>query len=182
MSLIARTELVRIGRILRPCGLEGALWAQPETTLPEEYPPPAELILDGGRGLLRCAVRSWDTLGGYKAGQRWRILLEGISTRETAEPLRSAELFLEPHALPAQGSETYFQDDLIGCLAVNEAGVPLGKVSGILSTRENDVLELRLQEGGASLLLPFTEEIVREVALSKRRIVVRPLPGMAPLL
>ena len=54
----------------------------------------------------------------------------------------------------------------------------LGRLNSILRGGGNDVYVIG--EGKAQILLPAVQDVVREVDLKRRRIVVSPTPGLLP--
>jgi 16S rRNA processing protein RimM len=169
--LIDRERLVCIGRVADAHGLQGELKVKPLTDTPSYYESRATVILDAGQGLTRHAVRSMRS-----AGAHWIVALEGVTVREAALALKGAELLLdESEVRPLEPGE-YFLDDLIGCAVEDEAGRPLGRVSGVIETGANDVLAVAT--GTGETLVPVTDEVVRQVDTAARRIRIAPLPGL----
>jgi 16S rRNA processing protein RimM len=99
--------------------------------------------------------------------------LEGIDSRNAAEPLVGSTIFvfrdeLEP---PAEGE--FFQGDLVGLSAVTDKGEPLGVVEEIWNTGPIPNLVIRAA-GRPEIVVPFVDEFVPHVDLSEGRIVVHP--------
>jgi 16S rRNA processing protein RimM len=171
MVLIDRERLVCIGKVLDAHGMQGELKVKPFTDTPSYYEARAEVIVDNGKGLQPHAVRHI-----RNAGALWVVALEGVTERESALALKGAELLLDASELrPLQEGE-YFLDDLIGCEVEDLEGTRLGRVRGVIETGANDVLEVATEAGEA--LVPMTEEVVRQVDLTARRIRIAPLPGL----
>jgi 16S rRNA processing protein RimM len=106
------------------------------------------------------------------AAKETLLVLEGVSGRTPAEKLvgSSVRLFREDLPPPAEGE--FFQGDLVGLAAVNEAGEPLGTVEEIWET--GPVPNLVIRRGAEELVVPFVDEFVTTVDLAGGRIVVRP--------
>jgi 16S rRNA processing protein RimM len=101
------------------------------------------------------------------------VVLEGVDSREAAEALVGAKVFvfredLEP---PAEGE--FFQGDLVGLTAVDESGAELGRVEEIWSTGEVPNIVIRSPKR-PELVVPFADEFVPSVDLATQRIVIRP--------
>ncbi|HZG69232.1 MAG TPA: PRC-barrel domain-containing protein, partial [Herpetosiphonaceae bacterium] len=56
-------------------------------------------------------------------------------------------------------------------------GEVLGTVDEVLETGANDVLVVR-RESGEEALIPMTREVVKELDLAARRIVIEPIQGL----
>jgi 16S rRNA processing protein RimM len=95
-----------------------------------------------------------------------------IRTREEAEKLVGATVFVFREELEPPKQGEYFQGDLVGLQAVSEEGRQLGSVEEIWSTGEVPTLVIRQRD--EELLVPFADDFVGEVDIEGRRIVVRP--------
>jgi 16S rRNA processing protein RimM len=145
------TELVTVGRVGRPHGVEGAFVVEGASDAPERFAVGAELLVDGEPA---CVVESkW-------ARGRPVIRLE----RAVA---RGAELAIRRAALPEPEVDSYYVFELRGLEVVEEGGAPLGRVRDVAHYPANDVLEL-----DTGLDLPLVEACVTEIDLEHRRILV----------
>jgi len=99
-----------------------------------------------------------------------RVAFETIETREAAEDLVGAGLFIDRSELPELEKDTWYWYDLIG-LAVYEDETYIGQVDNIFATGANDVLVVK-DEDGAERLIPVIESIVRQIDLEKKAIQV----------
>ncbi len=170
MALIDRDRLVCIGKVMEPHGLKGELKVKPLTSDPEYYEDCEAAFFDGGTGLRPFNIRNIR----YGSG-RWIVALEGVEDRDAANGLRGAEVLLDEARLKPLGEDEYFTDDLIGCEVFDLSGRPLGRVTALIETGANDVLEV---EGGQGrTLVPVTEEVVKQIDARARRIEIDPLPG-----
>ncbi len=90
--------------------------------------------------------------------------LKGISTREEADALKGVEFFVDRDRLPdVEDDSTFYFEDLIGLVAINENGSALGQVVAVQNFGAGDLLEVRPATGGATVLVPFTREIVPDI-------------------
>lgn len=117
-------------------------------------------------GLLR--VRQW-----RRQGPRLVARLAEVESRDQAEALRGARLFVERKDLPRAEEGTWYWHDLIGLAAYNREGRPLGRVEGLLDAGVHDVLEIRRDHPASNLLVPFVPgHFVDEVDLDAGHILV----------
>jgi 16S rRNA processing protein RimM len=86
--------------------------------------------------------------------------------RSAAEALRGLEVTVDAALLPPLDEDEYLHVDLIGCSVVAQER-DLGRVTAVHEYPANDVLEL---DGGE--MIPFVEEVVLELDIPGRRIVV----------
>lgn len=90
--------------------------------------------------------------------------LKGVSTREEADALKGVEFYVDRNRLPdVEDDSTFYFEDLIGLVAINENGSALGQVVAVQNFGASDLLEVRPATGGATVLVPFTREIVPDI-------------------
>ena len=100
--------------------------------------------------------------------------VKGVTTREGAEALNGTKLYLPRAALPEGEEGAWYVADLIGLLAVDASGAPLGTVVGVHNFGASDLVEVAPAHGGETLLVPFTEAAVPEVDIENGRLVLIP--------
>ncbi len=149
-----REELVVVGRVGRPHGVDGAFVVEAASEDPSRFRVGARLLVDGE---LATVVNSRQVGGGRRA----------IKLDRRAE--RGAELAVPRTALAPLDSDSYYVADLLGLDVIDEHGVRVGLVRDVVPGPANDALEL-----DTGLLLPLVEDCVREVDLESRRILLNP--------
>ncbi|MET0406111.1 MAG: ribosome maturation factor RimM [Cystobacter sp.] len=101
------------------------------------------------------------------------VVFEGVERREEAEALVGATVFVFREDLEQPEEDEYFQGDLVGLTAVDEAGNVLGRVEEIWATGEVPNLVIRA-EGREEMVVPFADDFVSTVDIPGGRIVVKP--------
>ena len=153
-----------MGRVSAPFGVAGWIRVQPYTELSESLLSYRTWWLGSGsewkeHRVARAQVR----------GPELIAKLEGCDDRDTAAGLRGDEVAVQRAELPATAAKEWYWADLIGLRVVNAAGDELGRLTRILRTGANDVLVV---EGARERLIPFIEDVIREVDLSAGVILV----------
>jgi 16S rRNA processing protein RimM len=100
--------------------------------------------------------------------------LRGILDRSAAERLAGVKLFVPRACLPPVATDEFYHVDLIGLRAITAEGAEIGTVMAVHDFGAGDILELRLAQSDATLMLPFTATCVPEVDLARGRIMVVP--------
>src|SRR5262249_47302758 len=103
----------------------------------------------------------------------------GVGDRNAAERLAHLRLFVPRERLPPPAVDEFYHADLIGLRAVTADGTEVGTGAAIHDFRAGDILELRPQAGGTTIMVPFTAAFVPSVDIAGGRIVVAP-PEDAP--
>ncbi len=147
-------ELVPVGRVGRPHGLDGAFFV--------EDPSDDRRWFKAGARLLAAGVEVEVVASRRGAGGRPVIRLD--------RPVeRGARLEIPREALPPTGEDEYYTFELIGLEVVEEGGRGLGRVEAVHPGPANDALDL-----GNGLLLPLVGACVLAVELEAGRILVAP--------
>jgi 16S rRNA processing protein RimM len=149
-----RDTFVRVGRVGRPHGVDGAFVVEDGSEDPSRFEVGAQLILDGK---LATVVTSRQVGKGRRA----------IKLDRRAE--RGAELTVLRDALPPLENGSFYVADLVGMEVVDEHGAHIGVVRDVVPGPANDAIEL-----DTGVLLPLVEDCVRDVDLEGRRVVLNP--------
>ena len=153
---------VVLGRVGAPHGLQGWVKVQSFTEPLEGIVSYGPWELVRGASLGRRAVLEWK-----RAGSGIAVLLEGVGTREEAQALTGAEVLVERSALAEPGPGEVYWHDLMGLEAFSLAGVPLGRVTGVMELPAHPVLVLR---GERERLVPLVRERLAGVDLAAGRL------------
>lgn len=163
-----------IGEIVAPFGLTGEMKVRLETDFPERFERLRTVCVR--RSPEQAELHTVESARPHKG--QILLKLRGIATIEAAEALRNTFLQVRPQDAVRLPKNEYYIHDLIGCDVVTDDARPLGRLNSILRGGGNDVYVIG--EGKAEILLPAIKEVVREVDLQRRRIVVSPTPGLLP--
>ena len=145
------TELVRIGRVGKPHGLDGSFFVEQASKDESRFAEGATLRLDGEPATVVASKRS---------GGRPVIRLD-------REAPRGAELSVPRSELPPTEEHEYYAFELAGLAVEEDGGRELGRVTDVQPGIANDVLQL-----DSGLALPLVDACVLEVDLDQRRILV----------
>lgn len=150
-------ELLNVGRIGRPHGLDGSFHVtQPRERVLGEA---TTLVLDGATVDI---VRH----DGTPAAPILR--LRGITTREQVEAVRGADLFVPREAAPPLEEDEWLAEDLVGCRVV-DGETRIGVVAKLLPYPSCELLEVQRPEPGTkALLVPLISDAVRTVDVQEK--------------
>jgi len=169
-------QLVVIGEIVRAHGLRGEVRVTPLTDHPERFDDLAECVLwDPARDR-----RQWRRIVATRR-QHAAVLvaLEGCGSLQDAGALTGWLVALpRDRALPlAPGA--FYAWQLEGCRVLTEDGHEVGAVTGIERGAAQDLWVVETTE--RQHLIPAVSEIVVDVDLTARRVVIRPPAGLLDL-
>jgi 16S rRNA processing protein RimM len=72
----------------------------------------------------------------------------------------------------------FYYNEIVGCEVITDTGEILGKVKEILSPGANDVWVVQRTGKGKDILLPYIEDVVKEVDIQEKKIIVHILEGL----
>ncbi|MDC0033618.1 ribosome maturation factor RimM [Alphaproteobacteria bacterium] len=103
--------------------------------------------------------------------------IPGVTDRNAAEALRGMRLFVPRAVLPAPDADEFYFDDLTGLSVETTDGVTLGAVISVQDFGTGPMLEVG-ETRGATILVPFTHDVVPVVDLVAGRIEIDPPFGL----
>ena len=166
-------DQICVGAISGAFGVRGEVRLKSFTAEPEAIATYGPLFTeDGGRSFTARIT------GAVSGGLSARLV--GVATREEAEALRGVQLFAGRDRLPALPDDEFYHADLIGLVVQDTGGAPLGRVTAVHNHGAGDLLEVQPPGGGATVLLPFTREVVPTVDLAAKCLVADPPGGLFP--
>jgi 16S rRNA processing protein RimM len=112
-------------------------------------------LIHGTAGWQSCRVLDSGHSGGALTAK-----LDVADTRDAAQGLVGKEIGVHRSQLPQLPAGQYYWFDLVGLRVVTGAGREFGKVTGLLETGANDVLEV--EAAGKRILIPFVPGAIVE--------------------
>jgi 16S rRNA processing protein RimM len=173
---VAADRLVAIGEIGRPHGVRGEVRVTPLTDHPERFERLRECLLwDEARDRrLPCRIRA-----ARAQGEALVVALAGYDSPEAVRALTGWLLAVpESEVLPAPEGH-FYPWQLVGCRVLTEDGREIGSVLRIEGSGAQDLWVVGA--AGREHLVPAVADIVREVDLDGRRVVIRPPEGLLEL-
>jgi 16S rRNA processing protein RimM len=168
-------NLLLVGTVIRPHGLEGLLRIR-------SYAESEKTFLNSGKvflGLASGETREHRVLSVVGHRNDFLMKLEGLSTLDEAESCRNAAILIDKGALGREAEDEYFWHELIGLEVYLNTGEPLGTLKHILPTGSTDIYVV--QKGEKELLVPAIHEVVQEIDLAGKRMIISEMEGLFDL-
>lgn len=153
-----------IGKIRRPHGVKGEVLFETRTTFPERIKPGIRVYISEKKTTFTIeSVRP----------QKENLLVKfkEISDCDEAGIYRNQMVYVQAKGLPALVEDEFYFHELIGLEVRTERGEWLGQVDEIIETGANEVLVVKGE--GKEHLFPFLKDVVLNVNLDKKEIIVR---------
>jgi 16S rRNA processing protein RimM len=161
---------VVVGVVAKPHGIRGDVTVQNRSDNPDRWKV-GSVVFDRDGTAYR--IRDVRTYG----ATRLLVRFEGLDDRASTEALRGRELLVPESWLPRLADGEWWPHQIEGCRVVTEAGRDLGVVTEVVANPAND-LWVAVDASGTETLLPALADLLREVDIDAKRIVVRDVPGL----
>jgi 16S rRNA processing protein RimM len=164
--------LIRIGCVSGAHGLRGAIRVRLDN-------PDSSLLQRVDRVTLAQQGKPAEyRLAGVQATSegRYKVKLDGVTDADHAGRLRGASVMVAVDVLPPTTAGEFYYFQAVGCGVVTTKGSAVGIIEEVFFNGANEVWVIR--SPGAEHLVPVVEDIVKEIDLSARRVVIEPVPGL----
>ena len=176
--MIEKEKWMSIGEIVAPQGLKGDIRLKPSSDFPERFTKP-------GKRWIQKANESPTEIklikGTLIPGKSIYVLsIEGVTNRSSAEKIIGWSLVIPIKNRPSLKNDEYHYFDLVGLEArIGTNKTLIGYVTDLIKGG-NDLLEIELVEG-KKVLVPFVKEIVPEIEIKEKWLLINPPPGLFEL-
>lgn len=167
--------LILIGRISGTHGIRGQVRVVPFSGDSGSITRLRTLMLAAPDG----KYDSYEIAGAIEHKKRALVTLKGFDDINRVLPLVGRDVYIRRDQLQPLPEGEYYWCDLVGLDVVTEEGEALGELADILETGGNDVYVVK--SGEREILIPATTDVVLQVDLDNRKMVVRPLEGLLDL-
>jgi len=161
---------VVIGKFRKPHGIRGEV----RMTVLTDYP---DLIKKGQTVYLGHHYQAYTIRSTRWHGEDLLVSLEEMPDRSAVEIFRNIMVHMKSEQMPELPEGEFYLHQLVGLEVVTDQGEELGVLKEVLLTGANDVYLLDSPEG-KEILLPATEEVIQEINLEDRIMVVHVIPGL----
>ncbi len=166
---MTREPTVVVGKVTKAHGVRGEVAVEVRSDNPERFREDASVFTPDGRELRIERV--------HAHGQRTLVRFAGVADRTAAEALAGILLEVPESWLPELAEGEYWPFELEGCAVVTEGGRGLGIVLEVIPNPAND-LWVAVDEAGVETLVPALRDVVIDVDVAAKRILVRDVPGL----
>jgi len=176
---VAAPELTIVGRVRRAHGIHGELVIEPLTDVPDAVFAPGRRVFAGttdgdpapdGRTLVVEESRP------FKGGG-WIVAFDGIADRTEAERWRERYVLARKDELTPVAEHEVYLHDLLGLSVVRAGSLePVGDVIDVYELPQGIMLDVRRPKG--TVLIPFRPEVVTQVDVAGRRLIIDPPEGL----
>jgi 16S rRNA processing protein RimM len=158
-----KAESILIGKIAGAHGLTGNCRLHPFTENLDAFRPGERIQIKtpSGGNTLKYRIK-W-----VKSHSRtFLISFQEVDSRDQAEALTGAEIYIQRHRLPQPEDGSFYWFDLIGLSVYTMDEEYLGTLESIFETGSNDVYVVKNK--ASETLIPAIDSVVREIDIEKK--------------
>lgn len=154
---------LKVGKIVNTHGLKGEVKVIPLTDNPRRFDDLEYVLIEGKEvEIEKCKYQK----------DRIIVKLEGVDKIEEAERLKEKFMEVERENAVELEEDCYFLADLRECTVFDTEGKELGEIYDVLQTKNNDVYWIRKPK---ELLIPVLKDIVLDINIDERKIIIKPV-------
>lgn len=167
-----KQEYFEIGQIVNTFGIKGFVKVNPFTDDVKRFEELDSVFVVKGKELLNMQIEEVKY-------QKHVVLVKfkGIEDINMAEKFKGCYIRIKREVAKELPKGTYYIADLIGSSVYDEEGNLLGKVDDIYNNKVHDVYVIK-NDLGKQILLPSTEEVIKQVDVDNDKIIVHLIDGL----
>ncbi|MGN7939905.1 ribosome maturation factor RimM [Virgibacillus sp. 6R] len=164
-----------VGKIVNTHGIRGEVRVISKTDFADErYQPGNTLYIfkEGSQEPIKVVVES------HRVHKNFDLLtFEGMHSIQDVEQFKGSLLKVDENQLSELDEGEYYFHEIIGCNVFTDNGEEIGTIREILATGANDVWVVK-RKVGKDLLIPYIDEIVKEIDIDEKKIIITPMEGL----
>jgi 16S rRNA processing protein RimM len=165
-------DLLLIGTVVAPFGVRGQFKVKALTDRPEHIARHVRTLFLGPERTEHTLKRLFEHKPGLLVAE-----LQSVTTREAAEELRGAEIYIRAADAAPLAADEFFLHDLVGLAVSLEDGTAVGTVREVLETGAGNTLVIARQNQGDALI-PLVRDFIVALDIPGGTVVVRPIEGL----
>ena len=166
------TKYLEIGQIVNTFGIKGMVKVKPFTDNIERFDELEKVYIENKKGKKEYEIEE------VKYHKNMVLIkFKGIENPEDANLLRESYLLVDRANEKPLEEGTYYIVDMIGLDVYTDENELLGKLEDIFNTGSNDIYVVK-NELGKQILLPAIDEVLKEIDMDNKKVVVHLIPGL----
>lgn len=165
-------QLIELGQIVNTYGIKGFLKVVPYTDDITRFEALNSIYVETRKSLKEFNIEE------VKYSKNLVLLkLEGIDDINTAIEYKNCYLKIDRKDAVELSENSYFIIDLIGLDVYTDEGKKLGKIQDVYPTGANDIYVVK-DELGKQILLPAINEVIKNVDIANKEMIVHLIEGL----
>ncbi len=156
-------EIVIVGRLGKPRGIDGEIFVTPETDFPERFKGLKNILVQNKNGWQSYKIESDRFISG-----RPLFKFVGFNSSESVARLTNCNLGVKKSELHALPENSYFHFDLIGCAVYDLDDELVGELKEVDNYPGNDVYLVEDKRTGRMMRIAAVKEFVKNVDIKNK--------------
>lgn len=161
-----------IGKIVNTHGIKGEVKVLRISDFDERFTPEQTVYVIKDDKPIELTIATHRLHKGFDL-----IQFKDYANINLVESFKGCKLKIREDQLTELEDHEFYYHEIIGCEVYTSDNTKLGKVKEILSPGANDVWVVK-RETGKDLLIPYIEDVVKQVNIETKRIVIEPMEGL----
>lgn len=164
-----------VGKIVNTHGIWGEVRVISQTDFPEERYANGSVL---GLFMPKSKTPIMLTIASHRKHKNFELLtFENHPILKDVEGYRDGVLKVSEDKLGELNENEFYYHEIVGCTVVTVDGTEIGVVTEILETGANDVWTVKPEKGKLHYI-PYIEDVVKEVDVESKKIVIDPMEGL----
>ena len=165
---------LEIGKITRFQGNKGEVRVKATTDIPERFFDLERVYLKRGNDFKELEIE-------YIRFHKQFVIIKffDVNSIDEAEELKNYQVLIDESEKYLLPEDNFYVSDLIDCEVYLEDGKYLGELIDVVDTSGTDIFLVKGEE--KEYMLPASREMIIEINLKSKKIIVDPIPGILDL-
>lgn len=166
-------KMYNIGKVINTHGIRGEVKVHRISDFDERFEVGETVFLESdSEQLLQLEI------SGHRIHKGFDLLtFKGLNNINEVEHFKGFYLKITENQLTDLEENEFYYHEIIGCNVYKKNQEKIGFVKEILSPGANDVWVIK-QEKGKDLLIPYIDDVVKEIDINEKKIIIEPLEGL----
>lgn len=167
-------DYLEIGKITRYQGNKGEVRVKPTTDIPERFFDLENVYLKKEDEIIELEIE-------YIRFHKQFVIIKflEVNSIDEAEELKNYRVLIDESEKYLLPEDNYYIDDLIDCEVYLRDGEFLGTLTEVVDTTGTDIFIVKGE--AKEYMLPASREMIIEIDIDAKKIIVDPIPGLLEL-
>ncbi len=167
-------KMFNVGKVVNTHGIKGEVKVIRITDFEERFSNGSKLYWVSKDGSEKILLE----VDGHRRHKNFDLVhFKGYNSINDVEKLKEGMLKISEDDLMDLEENEYYYHEIIGCTVFTMDGQELGRIKEVLAPGANDVWVVG-RTGKKDVLIPYIEEVVKEVHIQDKKIVIEPMEGL----
>lgn len=167
-------DYLKVGTIVNTHALQGELRIFSDSHFKDErFKKGSELFIDFNGDMIPVKIKS------HRPNKTVELVkFEGLNHINEVEKYKGCDLLVDASTLDSLTDNEFYFHEIMGCTVKTMDGEELGEIIDILQPGANDVWVIKKAGEKREILIPYIEDVVKDVDIANKTVIVELLEGL----